>query len=99
MAIRSETHPPKGKVTLGTIMETTMDVSRMIRHMHERLTAIEDGLSRKDETWPKEREFTLSSYVAEAQGKGEMRELKEKSKLLLAEHKEMREEVGVERSS
>ncbi|KAG5586413.1 hypothetical protein H5410_046847, partial [Solanum commersonii] len=53
MATESETNPPKGKVTLGTIMEATMDVSRTIRHMHERLTAIKDGLSQMDETWPK----------------------------------------------
>ncbi|KAH0714631.1 hypothetical protein KY284_007536 [Solanum tuberosum] len=63
MATESETHPPKGKVTLETILEATMDVSRMMGRMHERLTAIEDGLSRMDKTWSKEKEFTLPSYV------------------------------------
>uniref|UniRef100_M1DPX1 Uncharacterized protein n=1 Tax=Solanum tuberosum TaxID=4113 RepID=M1DPX1_SOLTU len=96
MATGSETHPPKGKVTLETILEATMDVSRMMGRMHERLTAIEDGLSRMDETWSKEKEFTLPSYVAEAQGEGEKRKLKGKAKLLLDEHKEIREDVGVE---
>ncbi|KAG5581300.1 hypothetical protein H5410_051927, partial [Solanum commersonii] len=62
-------------------MEATMDVSQMIGRMYKRLTAIDDGLSRMDETWPTEREFILLSYVV---------------KLLLAEHKEMREEVRVE---
>ncbi|KAG5575392.1 hypothetical protein H5410_055526 [Solanum commersonii] len=83
MATESETHPPKGKVTLETIMEATMDVSRMMGRMHERLTAIEDGLSRMDETWSEEKEFTLPPYMG-------------KAKLLLDEHKEIRGDVGVE---
>ncbi|KAG5585536.1 hypothetical protein H5410_045970, partial [Solanum commersonii] len=66
----------------------------------------------EDEIWAKETGFTLPSYVmdelrdkrkkkeghveSEAQGEGEKRKLKGKVKLLLAEHKEIREDIGVE---
>ncbi|KAG5571390.1 hypothetical protein H5410_061156, partial [Solanum commersonii] len=74
MAIKSETHPPKGRVTLETIMEATTNMDEL------------RDKKRKEE----------GHVEAEAQGEGERRKLKGKAKLLLAEHKEMREELGVE---
>ncbi|KAG5594965.1 hypothetical protein H5410_036197, partial [Solanum commersonii] len=91
METENKTYPPKGKVTLESSMRTPTEESRMKRMLEGslvefrgRLSEINSRLTKVyDEIWAKDTGFTLPSYV-------------EKAKFLLAEHKEIREDMGVE---